>query len=76
MSFKEAVQKHYRKTTQVPKGWATSNMVAAELGVSQVRANNILRKMLGDGVAERKRITSYTPEGTGSLAYIYRIVKK
>jgi predicted transcriptional regulator len=51
-------------------------MVAEELSVSQVRANNILRQMMRDGVAERKRITSYTPEGTGSLAYIYRVIKK
>jgi predicted transcriptional regulator len=76
VSFKEAVQKHYRKTTVIPKGWATARMVAEELSVSPVRANNILRQMMSDGVAERKRITSYTPEGTGSLAYIYRVIKK
>lgn len=76
MSFKEAVQKHYRKTTAVPQGWSTVRMVAAELSVSPVRANNILRDMIRDGVAERRRITSYTTEGTGSLAYIYRVIKK
>lgn len=74
--FKQAIQKHYRKVTKIPKGWATAKMVAAELSVSNVRANNILAAMMRDGVAERKRITSYTPEGTGSLAYIYRIIKK
>ena len=76
MSFKEAVQKHYRKVTKIPHGWSTARMVADELGVSPVRANNILRDMMRDGVAKRKRITSYTPEGTGSLAYIYRVIKK
>ncbi len=75
MKFKKAVQQHYRKTTQIPKGWSTVSMVADELGVSRVRANNILRDMMRDGVTERKRITSYTPEGTGSLAYIYRVIK-
>lgn len=75
MKFKRAVVQHYRKTTQIPNGWSTARMVAEELGVSPVRANNILRDMMRDGVAERKRITSYTPEGTGSLAYIYRVIK-
>ena len=75
MSFKAAIQKHYRKKTVVPKGWLLIPDIASELGVSRPRAQNIVRQMIHDGVAERQRITKYSAEGTGSLAYVYRIKK-
>jgi predicted transcriptional regulator len=75
VNFKQAVQKQ-RKKTVIPKGWSTVAMIAKELGVSHVRASNILKPMRLNGVVERQRITSYTPEGTGSLAYVYRVIKK
>lgn len=75
MSWKNAADEIKRKLASPPKGTQSIEEIAAELGLGEDRALDIVRKLIKEGRAESVQGKRLSQSGNLSNCLYYRLIK-